>query len=421
MNRNFGFLSGLVLILAACGAETPPMGPVCGDARVDVGEACDDGNTSSGDGCSGSCTSDESCGNSIVDTVAGEACDDGNTADADGCSSECALPSCGDGSVDAGEACDDGNTIAGDGCSATCMSDESCGNGVVDTGEGCDDGNTAGGDGCDAACVVEPSCGDGNVDEGEGCDDGNVAGGDGCSATCMVEASCGDGALDEGEGCDDGNLVDGDGCSASCVIESRCGDGVVDEGEACDDGNTEPGDGCDALCGEEAATEPIAGLRIVEGPALSDVWRDDVVGFRVVVGATPMQVTSLGFYDAEGDGLAYSHRVGIYAVEDGSSVVSATVPAGTVAPLVDGFRYVELEGSFTLAAGATYVVLGYRSLTTGDVPQDAIIYEVAGIEMAEGLTYVTQVAGNDFGELVYVNTPYPGVTNGWFGPNLMVR
>jgi MYXO-CTERM domain-containing protein len=130
---------------------------VCGNGIVDPDEVCDDGNVMGGDGCASDCFSDETCGNGVVDAAAGEACDDGNTADGDGCQRGCALPSCGDGVVDAGEACDDGNTDDGDGCNATCTSDESCGNGVVDraAGELCDEGDENGMEGpCGADCAL---------------------------------------------------------------------------------------------------------------------------------------------------------------------------------------------------------------------------------------------------------------------------
>ncbi len=87
----------------------------------------------------------------------GEACDDGNLVDGDGCQASSALPTCGDGVLDAGETCDDGNSVDGDGCNALCSSDETCGNSVVDPGvdEACDDGNTIAGDGCSATCQLE--------------------------------------------------------------------------------------------------------------------------------------------------------------------------------------------------------------------------------------------------------------------------
>ena len=44
---------------------------VCGDGVVEDGELCDDGNTIAGDGCSASCTSNEQCGNALVDMIDG--------------------------------------------------------------------------------------------------------------------------------------------------------------------------------------------------------------------------------------------------------------------------------------------------------------------------------------------------------------
>ena len=48
----------------------------CGDLRIDPGEVCDDGNFIAGDACSPDCTSDESCGNDVLDR-GHEDCDDG--------------------------------------------------------------------------------------------------------------------------------------------------------------------------------------------------------------------------------------------------------------------------------------------------------------------------------------------------------
>jgi len=141
--------------------------PVCGDWIVHEDEACDDGNDAGGDGCSADCLSDESCGNSIVDSFVGEMCDDGNTVDLDGCSASClSTETCGNGYTDAllGEVCDDGNNEDADGCSMDCLSNETCGNGVRDraVGEACDDGNLVDGDGCSHTCSRE--------DEGCGCE-----------------------------------------------------------------------------------------------------------------------------------------------------------------------------------------------------------------------------------------------------------
>ncbi len=130
--------------------------PTCGDGIVDDGEVCDDGGHVADDGCNPQCTSDETCGNGVIDVVRGEQCDDGNFVAGDTCGPNCMLEYCGNDNVDPGEACDDGNIVSGDGCSANCQSDETCGNGVIDTatGEECDDGNFVSQDGCSSTCRI---------------------------------------------------------------------------------------------------------------------------------------------------------------------------------------------------------------------------------------------------------------------------
>jgi hypothetical protein len=53
-------------------------------------------------------------------------------------------------------------------------------------------------------------------------------------------------------------------------------------------------------------------------------------------------VTKLGVYDAGGDGLASPHVVGLWTA-NGNLLVSATIPAGRVAPLEIGYRYMPIE------------------------------------------------------------------------------
>lgn len=235
----------------------------CGNGVVDIDEACDDGNIKDGDGCSRDCSSDESCGNRIVDLNIGEVCDDGNQSDLDGCSANCRSSElCGNGITDysRGEVCDDKNLQDGDGCSANCRSDETCGNGKLDVvkHEACDDGNNVSGDGCSADCKSGEGCGNNTRDPGEECDDGNLNNDDGCveiNNRCLI-ARCGDGLVNrhgpEAETCDDGNNISEVSCpydvrtcthcSGDCrtvlaLTGPYCGDGVRNGNEACDDGN----------------------------------------------------------------------------------------------------------------------------------------------------------------------------------------
>lgn len=62
----------------------------CGNRLVDIGETCDDGNNAAGDDCSADCTSNETCGNGVVDAINNETCDSGVPGlSNDGCSSTC--------------------------------------------------------------------------------------------------------------------------------------------------------------------------------------------------------------------------------------------------------------------------------------------------------------------------------------------
>lgn len=266
--------------------------PACGNGIVEGTEVCDDGNTTDGDGCNATCTSDESCGNGVIDDLLLETCDDGNLLGGDGCAADCQSDeTCGNAVIDLarGETCDDGNLQGGDGCSANCQSNESCGNGIADVatdppeqcdggpsgsatcnvncttsacgdtivnmlaGEQCDVG-PSGNAQCDSNCTTA-FCGDQTVNtfRGEQCDDGNTSNTDACVA--CKNAFCGDGFVRAGvEQCDDQNANVNDACTTNCKA-AFCGDGFLRTGvEQCDDGNANNGDGCNANCQFEPRT-----------------------------------------------------------------------------------------------------------------------------------------------------------------------
>lgn len=68
------------------------------------------------------------------------------------------------------------------------------------------------------------------------------------------------------------------------------------------------------------------------------------------------QVNWLGYYDANGDGLVNSHVVTLWDNNTQSIIASATVPAGTAAPLINGYRWVQLPSTVTLNYGSYYVI-----------------------------------------------------------------
>src|SRR6476660_2232455 len=64
------------------------------------------------------------------------------------------------------------------------------------------------------------------------------------------------------------------------------------------------------------------------------------------------QVNWLGYYDANGDGLANSHVVTLWDNSTLGIIATATVPAGTAAPLVNGYRWAQLSSTLTLNYGS---------------------------------------------------------------------
>jgi len=67
-----------------------------------------------------------------------------------------------------------------------------------------------------------------------------------------------------------------------------------------------------------------------------------------------LSLTHLGFFDADGDGLEVSHRIGLWT-SDGQLLAEAFMPSGTGASLLDGYRYVEVE-PLALHPDQTYVI-----------------------------------------------------------------
>jgi hypothetical protein len=69
---------------------------------------------------------------------------------------------------------------------------------------------------------------------------------------------------------------------------------------------------------------------------------------------TDLWVSELGFFDLGQDGLNISHDVGIWD-QNHNLLVSATVSAGTAAPIIGEYRYVEIS-PLRLTGGQAYVI-----------------------------------------------------------------
>lgn len=68
------------------------------------------------------------------------------------------------------------------------------------------------------------------------------------------------------------------------------------------------------------------------------------------------QVNYLGYADPTGAPLQNSHLVSLWDNSTGQVIASATVGAGNSAPLIDGYRWVQLPSTVTLNYGSYYVI-----------------------------------------------------------------
>ncbi len=112
-----------------------------------------------------------------------------------------------------------------------------------------------------------------------------------------------------------------------------------------------------------------------------------------------MAVTQLGVFDQGGDGLANSHAVGIWAV-DGTLLASTTIPAGTVAPLVDGYRYMPITPVF-ISPGAFPGVLNPFKV--------AIAAEYSADDADDLVTPIRGATVDPVFSTTYLGSPFYGV------------
>jgi hypothetical protein len=96
-----------------------------------------------------------------------------------------------------------------------------------------------------------------------------------------------------------------------------------------------------------------------------------------------INITSLGWFDYEDNGLVDAHEVGIW---DGSGnlLLSGIVGAGDADPLLAGFRYNGTLTGATLLAAGTYVVAGL-STYNDDAWREV---DPARVTMGSGITYL---------------------------------
>lgn len=79
------------------------------------------------------------------------------------------------------------------------------------------------------------------------------------------------------------------------------------------------------------------------------------IGFDFTVGSQSLLISDLGMFDFNGDGLAHPHAIRLWDMNS-NLIATVTIPAGTDAVLLNGFRCEPLTNELTLAAGGKYIL-----------------------------------------------------------------
>jgi hypothetical protein len=124
-------------------------------------------------------------------------------------------------------------------------------------------------------------------------------------------------------------------------------------------------------------------------------------------------VNWLGYFDKGGDGLTDSHRVGLWDAGNNNQLLAqVTIPAGTTAPLANGYRWVALPGTVNLWYGHWYVIGAETTAadTWGDLIRDAqVSFSSEYAEVSAG--YEWSRAGR------YSTDAWPAAPSGQSGQN----
>src|SRR5271170_3142588 len=92
----------------------------------------------------------------------------------------------------------------------------------------------------------------------------------------------------------------------------------------------------------DANAQNIIGVGVPTGTTRNDTYV--AAGFEFYAPAGGTTINALGFWDQSGAGLLAPHTVSIFKYNNTGSqyvlVTSATIPAGTNAPLISGYRWV---------------------------------------------------------------------------------
>lgn len=131
-----------------------------------------------------------------------------------------------------------------------------------------------------------------------------------------------------------------------------------------------------------------------------------------------IQISALGLYDFfKGDGLVSQHTIGIWDISNPSQpLVAATVPAGSLTPIMHDFRYVNI-GAVTLPAGHDYAIAALY--LSDDDTVGALNAPNWQLTVGPGLQFGGYRSGGVFSSVLTFPDHYSAGVEEAFGPNFI--
>jgi len=164
-------------------------------------------------------------------------------------------------------------------------------------------------------------------------------------------------------------------------------------------------------------SDPSAAIASFDGLTSNTSLTNNTYGYEFTT-SRGLTVKSLGIFDADFDGLAEDHIIGIWELGNNTALGSVKVLSGSTSPLVNGFRYVDLANKIFLNAGSTYRI--------------GALYLGAGHSLTECISNCS--SSTNYGITIrdsFYSTPqspsltYPNfqtsVSPGYFGPNFQIE
>jgi hypothetical protein len=121
-----------------------------------------------------------------------------------------------------------------------------------------------------------------------------------------------------------------------------------------------------------------------------------------------LEVQQLGIWDENGDGLQSTHDIGLFQRSTLLPIVTAQVPAGTAAPLIDGSRFVTIAPVTLLPGTEYYIFANHFDL-------DRFAWGDTALSFAPQITWLRFVNGPS--QSIYATPTFLVGERGDLGPN----